>query len=227
MKSSQKILIVFFSIIALFHLSLLFEVDKPDFYETHSAKEFRPKPFSHLMINDDAVLMIEKDTTQNQLKYHYLKNTQPDTSFFFVRNDTLFVKNPHLKGKSKAITLKYKKLNSITANNSHINLLNNPDKNTVIKSRAGEIRIRKKDSLQNLNISLSQESRLKVEAKYLKTANIDMTNSSAHFNTSIENLNADIRKNSNLSVKNVIHSNIRNDGSSYFSNKQGHFKAKD
>jgi hypothetical protein len=146
MKTSKKILIASFSIIALFHISLIFEVDKPDFYEIHAPKEFTPDPFSHLMITNNAALVIKKDTTQNLLQYHYLKDTKPDTSFFFVKNDTLFVTNPDLKGRRKAINLKYKKLNSITAVDSYLELLGNYDMNIAIKNIDSKIRIPDKDS---------------------------------------------------------------------------------
>ena len=125
MKTSNIILISFFSVIGIFLLSLMIQAEpkKVDYNrpmgqmktETHTL----PK-FSHLKVGRGCYLLYTQ-ANGDSIHYSYPQETKFEKPVFEVRGDTLFVRNSGQKNLS-AINVYASSVNSIRVDSSHFEI---------------------------------------------------------------------------------------------------------
>jgi hypothetical protein len=219
MKTSKIIFITFFGIIGLFLLSLLIQTNP----EKRGNKELRemnreavslPK-FSHLIVHGDFPFTLLKGNADS-IKFGYARDLQLIQPIYFLKGDTLIV-DPIPNNKGYYIEVLCSRLKSITLEGARLDIQEINFSALRIDGRKSEISLNNMVSIDSAIIQLRDSSRLWCNDSKIKLLQIIMQNSNAEFNIEvIEDMKAELRDSSELSVGKVLHSDVKTDETSRY-----------
>lgn len=213
MKTSKIILIVFFSILALFMLSLRIQVDTEKQNQQNVEKSTTNLPtFNHLVIKNSTNIRL-KQGKEFTAFVNFKADSQIQMPTFEIKSDTLVLNWPKNENNwNKTITCP--NLKSIRIENSMINIDNLPTDSLRVYAMKGEIFYNTSSNLNYLQLSLSQNSIFRINGQRIKNIEADITQSKAEiWLNQTDTLRASLRKQSNLSTNQVLKTEVETDAS--------------
>lgn len=213
MKTSNIILISFFSVIGLFLLSLTIQRE-PRKIETECKSVSLPQ-FRHLVVNSNCNLSLLVGLNDS-LSWQNQKNTNPDQPSLSSRGDTLFLNWHVVKDAPIVVAIFCKELESVTVNESTLNLTQLNATRFQINGSQCKVNMLGYLSVDSISINLKGGSNLQCSNTIIKSANIKLENSEAWLNMPLNELIANISQNSNLYANQVLQANVIKDASSKY-----------
>jgi hypothetical protein len=216
MKTSKIILTAYFSFIVLIFLSLLIPFKILKWNDLNMEETINISPVNHLVIQDISYCGIVESET-NKIVYWHLKTLPRSIDFYSIKGDTLLINNHPLNLADNGLSLCLNNLESIEIKNSHISIdtLSNGELNVFLSK--GELGLSERiNGLKKLNVHLREKSWLWCYCTGLKEVKLDIDNSNADFSEAVDELKANLRDSSELSVNKVLHSDISTDKTSRY-----------
>lgn len=218
MKISRIIFISFFTVVALFLLSLLKQSDKQRDYKANLTEKKVDLPaFSHVEVSEGCNISI-KSAANNALNIiAYKKDHKFENTHFEMNGDTLILKA--IPGDCNYFfEVSGNNLKSLNISNARVDLGKLDISKFYIESLHGEIYTRT-DQLPDTIVYKGISSHCRLHAQQLKLLDINLHKSECtFFIEKIEALNANLKDTSELLTQKVLQANIQTDESSrYFS----------
>jgi hypothetical protein len=218
MKTSNKILISFLSLIGLFMLSLMIQIspDKEGTINKDSVHEAIALPgFTHLIINDSCNILISSGPTDS-INLYYNKNIQLKEPIFTVKGDTLIIHS--FPGKENSNTnIVCHSLKSVNISNAKLNISKLTLPSLNIQGTNSTICLYDSVTIHSATFRLKKGSQIWCDYVDIYELQIDLERSKANFNVKVINeLKANLTDFSELSVTKVLHSDVKNDESSKY-----------
>lgn len=166
MKTSTIILISFFSVIGIFLLSMLIQVDSKQVTPEIKIETHTLPTFSHLKIGRGCYLLYTQ-ANGDSIRYGYPPETKFEKPVFEVRGDTLFVKNSGQKNLS-AINLYASSLNSIRVDSSHFEVTAANTTALHISAKTSTVKFQRNAVIDTVYLKLNDCTLLGSQAKIKK-----------------------------------------------------------
>jgi hypothetical protein len=218
MRTSKKIFIVFFSLLGLFLLSLLIQIDPNKQEIKLEEKDITLPPFKHLVLLNSQDVEIQKGYSNSAWGF-----VNVDTLDFLpkyeLKNDTL-VLNWSQSDNNQRKTITCTNLKTISVENSRIRITNFMSDSLYLDAQKGIISFYASSNIDYLQIELAQNSYLSFEGTNVKTLEINLSQSDALFSLSQnDTLKATMQNQSNLNTfGKILQTEVDSDASSkYFS----------
>lgn len=221
MKTSNKILIgllttIFLIITAMFIDVRVFGVHRSEKYSVKKTENINLENYRYVKAVNIPSLEI-RPSDHNHLKFIAYNDTAVFAIDHRIDNDTLF-----LVGKKNYYShyslYTQSAIEFISSKDSKIELKGLKQNNIRMKIHGGEVYCWGNDSLQrskfNKCIISQTDSRMNLHNVTIDTLEIDMINSKAGFEKDILVLNADLKEQSNLQLRNVSEAKFKRDNSS-------------
>ncbi|MDA3881111.1 MAG: hypothetical protein PF436_12045 [Prolixibacteraceae bacterium] len=215
MRTSKTILIVFLSLVGLFLLSLLIQVDPKKQKPQLEKKAIALPPFKHLVLlnsNNVKLKQAETDSAWVLVKVDSLA-ILPE---FVMKSDTLVLTWPHNENNWNR-TIACSDLKTISVENSQVNINNMHVDSLSFFAVKGNIFLEAPRNMDYLQINLEQNSFIRVDGQGIKTIEAEASESKAEIWLSqTEALKAHLRNHSNLSTNQVLKTEVETDASSRY-----------
>ncbi|MBN1767625.1 MAG: hypothetical protein JXR50_08280 [Prolixibacteraceae bacterium] len=223
MKTSKKIFIIFFSLLGLFLLSLLIQIDPNKQKSQFEEKEITFPPFEHLVLFNCGKIDLQEGSS-NTAWNTVVSDSLAQMPEYELKSDTLVLSWTQDEN-SLNRTIYCKNLRSISIENSKIHIYNLHVDSLSCYAVNGVINYdvnhttTDSHTLEMLQIKLEQNSLVNVNGRGAKFIEADISQSIADIRlTQTDTLKATLRNNSNLSTYHVLKTEVDSDASSrYFS----------
>lgn len=215
MKTSKIILIGFFSVVGLFLLSLLIQVDPKDSNPRYKEKAMALPPFKHLVLhNSEPVTIIQAQTDSAFVSYFF--ESQAVFPEFELKGDTLILawakdeNNWHR-------TISCSQLKSVTVKGSRLDINEFAMDTLKVEADGGEFYLNLGSHIGYLNLDLKQKSFAHFECKTVNQLETRVVYSNLELQIEqIENLRAELQDSSSLTTWKVLHTDVRSDETSRY-----------
>ncbi|MEL7588965.1 MAG: hypothetical protein AAGU19_19795 [Prolixibacteraceae bacterium] len=216
MKTSRIIFISFFSTVSISLLSLTIQTRNPsdDAYRELNHESYALPPFSHLVIKEGSNVRLDEGPADS-LQVDYPREQKLEHPVYSVKGDTLIIEAPP-HGQSFFTNLSCSKLKSLRITRAELNVSGLNGSMLKIDQVGSRIYIDSSSNLDTLTLN-SIDSHYRADLNRMKSVQVSLEKSTAEFwGGTIEEMNAEIRDTSSLSVNKVLLSNVRSDESSSY-----------
>lgn len=210
MKTSNIILIGFLSLVGLFLLSLLIQVEKENNKLRYERTAIALPEFNHLQLLNSASVDLIKSGTDSAI-VHFDKKTEAMLPVYEMKGDTLVLSWPNQENNWER-TISCSNLKTVTVKNSRLNV-NQIDCDSIwIFAEAGEVYIGGRVEMDYISLDLNQKSFAKVNGTIVKSvdANVKYSRAELHIEQ-LGELRAELQDSSTLSSWKVLHTDVRSD----------------
>jgi len=216
MKTSKIIFISFFSIIGLLLLSHLIQMKPTNWYDLRDEVKTKLPTINHLTLHDIPLVQLSIGDSSKMVYWH-LKTLPTNNAFYSVNGDTLIINRPPENISENGLYLYTKELKSVTILNAGLGINKHTITNLKIEVIKGNISLNDIDSLESINIHLKENSGIWCYKDKLKSVVMSLEDSKAELNVDVINeLKAELRDSSALTVQKVLHSDVKTDETSHF-----------
>ena len=217
MKISRIIFISFFSVVSLFMLSLTIQTKNhsEDVFDEMKHESYALPAFSHLIIKEGCNVRLDEEGSGDSLRIDYSRDLKLEHPVYSVNRDTLIIEASPGRGGFFA-SLSCNNLKSVSITRAELN---------VSKLKCSRLKIDEVSSRIYMNSSLSLDTLImhsidsyyRIDLKRMKSVQVLLEKSSAEFwGGTIEEISAEIRDTSSLSINKVLLSNVKSDESSNY-----------
>jgi hypothetical protein len=215
MKTSKIILIGFFSVVGLFLLSLLIQVDPKDREPEYKNEAMALPPFKHLVLqNSEPVTIIQAQT--DSAFVDYATKNQAVFPEFELKGDTLILtwaKQENNWGRSISCS----QLKSVTVKGSRLDINEFAMDTLKVEAEGGEFYLNSSSHIGYLNLDLKQKSFAHFECKTVNQLETRVVYSNLELQIEqIGNLRAELQDSSSLTTWKVLHTDVRSDETSRY-----------
>lgn len=215
MKTSKIILISFFSLVGLFMLSLLIQVDMrhPEPYFNEAAIAL--PAFNHLvLINSGKVNVFQAGG--DSAKMNYDLHTEAEMPGFELKTDTLVLRWPS-KQNTWDRSIHCSALKTVRVENSQLNIKEFNGDSLRVYAHSGDVYVNNIANNAYVSLDLTAKSFVKINGVQVGRvdANFSFSKAKLHIEQ-LGELNAVLADSSHLYSRKVLHSNVRADNSSRF-----------
>jgi hypothetical protein len=207
MKTSKIILIGFFSLVGLFLLSLLIQVDSDEQDQRFKRAAIALPHFKHLvLLNSPSVQLFQGDS--DSVIVNFDSKVEINFPVFELKGDTLEIYWPEQEG-AWGRYLFCSELKTITVKNSRLNLNPFSSDSIMIYAEKGEVHINSSIDMRHIDLVAMQKSYVKINGTVVKTVNALAGNSRVDLHIEqIGVLKAELQDSSTLSTWKVSHTEV-------------------
>lgn len=188
-------------------------------YTEYDSTRINVPAFSHLVISDIERSIPIESSPGYSITLRTIKGQQMPTLNYRTAGDTLYIsqfENHDQAGAYVVVQVPHGALNDVSANNSEIILNNYSFTQLSVVLQRARLQLYPRDELhpQSLTISGSDQSKVNASSLSLDTLDINLNNSFATFNGTVQLLKGSMQNKSSLGVREINNFQFKKDASS-------------
>jgi hypothetical protein len=207
MKTSKIILIGFFSLVGLFLLSLLIQVDSDKQERGFHQEAISLPPFKHLVLLNSASIDVYQGENDSAF-VHFDSKTEAVFPDYELKGDTLVLVWAN-KDFNWSRTISCSNLKSVRVENSRLNINKLAIDSFKVAAFGSEIHINNKVEIEHICLQANQKSNVKINEAIVKSIDAKVKCSRAELHIKqLDELRAELQDSSILSTWKVLHTDV-------------------